>query len=248
MKIAVLSDIHSNVFALQAVLENAKSCGVEKLVNLGDIFYGPIAPRETFKLLKKHNFITISGNQDRQIIEASDEEIKNNPTLKFILEDLKDEPIAWIKSLPFDLQLNDDTYLCHGSPKSDMEYLLEDIKSGAPVLKCEKQILKSLNGQKSNLIICGHSHIPRSIKISTGQFIVNPGSVGMPAYTDDEPVLHSMENYSPHACYSIIEKQQNDWVIYNIKVPYDYQKAAKMAYKNRRYDWEHYIKTGRKLS
>ena len=102
MKIAVLSDIHSNVFALDAVIKDLKRHSVDLKANLGDILYGPVAPKSTFELLMEHDFITISGNQDRQIYESTDEEIASNPTMQFILDDLGSEPLAWMKSLPFD--------------------------------------------------------------------------------------------------------------------------------------------------
>ena len=71
MKIAALADIHSNVFALRAVAQDVQRRGVELVVNLGDVLYGPIAPKETFDFLCEKNFVTICGNQDRQIIEAA---------------------------------------------------------------------------------------------------------------------------------------------------------------------------------
>lgn len=101
-KFAILSDIHSNVFALDAVVKDARGKGVEEFVNLGDILYGPIAPKATFDYLQKLNAITISGNQDRQIYQATSEEIESNPTMQFILDDLGDAPLDWMQQLPFD--------------------------------------------------------------------------------------------------------------------------------------------------
>ena len=77
--------------------------------------------------------------------------------------------------------------------------------------------------------------------------IINPGSVGLPAYTDDEPIMHSMENYSPHASYAVLEKSRMGWTIQQIKVPYDYQRAAEKAQEQRRADWVHFLSTGRGL-
>ncbi len=145
MKIAVLSDIHSNVFALETVIEDAKKHGVVQILNLGDIFYGPIAPKATYDLLKEHGFITIRGNQDLQIYEASQDEINSNPTMQFVLHDLGNAPISWLKSLPFDKQLNDEIYMCHGTPTSDMEYLLEGIETGSPCLRSDSEIMSALN-------------------------------------------------------------------------------------------------------
>ncbi len=244
MKIAILSDIHSNVFALKAVLADAYAQGAEKMLNLGDIVYGPIAPRETYELLQKHDFITIRGNQDRQIYEANSA-ATDNPTMRFVLDDLGDEPVAWLRSLPFDCRLSTAIYLCHGSPSDDLEYLLEDVSSGRPCVRSDGDILARLSGESSEIILCGHSHIPRSVQVSTGQLLINPGSVGLPAYTDDAPTRHSMENFSPHATYAIIEKSTYGWTAQIIKVPYDFRKAALLAEENQRKDWEWYLSSGR---
>lgn len=247
MKFAVLSDIHSNVFALEAVIDDANRHGAEQMLNLGDIFYGPIAPKATYDLLKKYDFITIKGNQDRQLYEVTEEEISNNPTLQFVIEDLGEEPLAWVKSLPFDHQVNNEIYMCHGSPTNDLEYLLENIKTGVPCMRTDREILASLSGQSADVILCGHTHIPRTVEVTSGQLIINPGSVGLPSYTDDEPTVHSMENYSHHASYSIIEKNQAGWMIKQMKVPYNYQRAVKKAKGLRRDDWRHFLCTGRGL-
>jgi len=247
MKFAVLSDIHSNVFALEAVLSDAKKHSVDLIVNLGDILYGPIAPKATYDLLMQHDIVTICGNQDRQIFEASAEEIASNPTMRFIIEDLGIEPITWMKSLPFDKQLNDDVYLCHGTPDNDLIYLLEDVELGYARLRDDNEIIKHLAGQKSKLICCGHTHTPRTVSLSSGQIIVNPGSVGLQAYTDDEPNVHSMENFNAMASYSVIEKRAGIWSIKHINVPYDVKLAVVESIKRERMDWVHFLTTGRRV-
>lgn len=186
--IAAISDIHSNVFALDAVLGDIKKRGVDQIVNLGDILYGPIAPRATYELLMAHrdDIITIRGNQDRQIYEAlhlsTMAEIANNPTMDFIVRDLPKDAIEWMRALPFDCHLSEDVYLCHGTPTDDMVYLLEDIATGAPTVRSDSNILSLLNGIDSSVIVCGHTHIPRTVTLSSGQMVINSGSVGYPAY------------------------------------------------------------------
>jgi predicted phosphodiesterase len=247
MKVALLSDIHSNVFALQAVLKDVAKHSVDLKANLGDILYGPIAPKATFELLMEHDFVTISGNQDRQIYESTDDEIELNPTLQFILGDLGSKPLDWMRSLPFDQQVNDDIYLCHGTPTSDLIYLLENVDSGYAMLRSDSEIISLLAGQKSKLVCCGHTHLPRAVTLSSGQLVVNPGSVGLQAYTDEEPVVHSIENFCRYASYSIAEKTGKDWTIQNIKVPYDDLRAVNESKKRNRADWTHFLSTGRKL-
>ena len=169
MKIAALSDIHSNVFALEAVVCDAMQRGAELTLNLGDILYGPIAPRATFDLLREHEFVTIRGNQDRQICEATKEENDSNPTLQFILDDLGEAPISWLKSLPVDRQIDDEVYLCHGTPTNDLVYLLENVETGHACLRSDSEIFELLSGQSSEIVICGHTHTPRTVVLNRCQ-------------------------------------------------------------------------------
>ncbi len=251
MQIAILSDIHSNVYALDAVIKDAKHRGADCMFNLGDILYGPIAPQATFELLQKYDFTTIGGNQDRQIYDATAQEIKANPTMQFILDDLgggmHSPALNWMRGLPFNHQFNADIYLCHGTPKSDLIYLLENVTSGTPTLRDDAEILELIGDQRTQIILCGHTHIPRTVMLSTGQMIINPGSVGLPAYEDDMPCVHAMETFSPMASYAILEKIDSDYRVNHIKVPYDFDKAAYDAQKRGRDDWAHYLTTGRTL-
>lgn len=247
MKLAVISDVHANAFALEAVLADITKRSVTTLVNLGDIFYGPIAPRKTYDLLMdfEGDVVTICGNQDRQIYEATVAEIAANPTMAMVIEALHGEPMEWMCSLPPELQLNNDVYLCHGAPGNDLSYLLEDIHSGHPVVRADEEIQHFLQGQDASLILCGHSHLPKIVTLGSGQLIVNPGSVGLPAYADDLPVPHSMENYSSHASYAVVEKTDDGWLVEHCSVPYDVAAAVRLCHGLRRSDWAGFITSGR---
>ncbi len=67
------------------------------------------------------------------------------------------------------------------------------------MLRSDEEIIRLLQGQKSSLICCGHTHIARAISLSIGQLVVYPGSVGLQAYIDEEPSFHAMENFTQHA-------------------------------------------------
>uniref|UniRef100_UPI0025941D49 metallophosphoesterase family protein n=1 Tax=uncultured Psychrobacter sp. TaxID=259303 RepID=UPI0025941D49 len=234
-------------------LEDIKQRNATHIVNLGDILYGPIAPKATYELLMKHqkDITTIRGNQDRQIYEATTADINSNPTLQFIVEDLPNEAIQWMKGLPFDYELDEDVYLCHGSPTDDMVCLLENVETGQPIVRSDSDILSLLNDIDKPIILCGHTHTPRMVKLSTGQIVINTGSVGYLAYTDDLPVVHKMQNYSPDASYALVKaietEQGKHWKVEHIKVPYDFEAAAKLALENNRKDWEFALRTGRTL-
>jgi len=245
-RIAVLADIHANMWALDAVLSDVRRRGADVLLNLGDILYGPLDSRATFERLRSENVaLTVRGNQDRQIYDASEQDRRGNPTLNFVIEDLREEALQWLRSIPETAVFETEIFLCHGTPSSDETYLLEDVASGRPLLKPEEEIVRLLGGVPHPVILCGHTHIPRLVRLASGQIILNPGSVGLPAYSDDQPNPHAMENYSPHASYAILTKSTGGWDVVFHKVAYDFDKASQVAAARGRKDWAKSIATGR---
>lgn len=245
LRFAVLSDIHGNVWALEAVLEDAKRREIDQFINLGDILYGPLKPLETYRLLETVDVITIQGNEDRDIYEFDCTQAEAKPTLAYMIEQLNSSEIEWLKSLPKTAIVAEEVFACHGTPTSDLIYLLEDISTGSPIVRTEAAILSHLDGVNFPIILCGHSHIPRVVQLSSGSLIVNPGSVGVPAYDDDLPNYHAMQNYSPLASYAVIEKHNHGWQVDLLKIPYNVHLAVEQARHQGRDDWADWIETGR---
>ena len=247
MKIALISDIHSNVLALDAGISDVKRVGVDQIFNLGDILYGPLWPYETFNLLKSIEAVTIQGNQDREIYEAESADLERHPILRFASRDLAEEGTAWLKTLPKTKRVGD-VLLCHGTPQSDMIYLLEDVKNGSPNLRHDTETEELLGDCRAPVIVCGHTHTPRAIRLATGQIIVNPGSVGLPAYDDELPNKHLMQTGSPDASYAVLEKIDGRWAVQLRKVPYNFDLAAKRARELKSAganQWAGWLETGR---
>jgi len=243
-KFALLSDIHGNAWALENVMKDIIDRGIEDLINLGDIFYGPLDPHGTSKLLRDFRMLTIQGNQDRLIHENINTP-SENPTLEYVLKHLPEDQSLWLQTLPKTRVVAGELFLCHGTPLKDDSYLLEDISQGTPRLKTKSELNHLLEGIEQSVVVCGHSHIQGTVQLPNGKLIVNPGSVGLPAYTDDLPIFHKMESGCPHASYSILSNSDAGWKIEHIKIPYDWEKAAEEASKNRREDWAKWIRTGK---
>jgi len=245
-RLAVLSDIHGNIWALDAVLEHARSHGADAIVNLGDTLYGPLKPRATYdRLLHENVAITIQGNQDRKIYEAGALDLARDSTLAYVIRDLGEDPIHWMAQLPKSAVFEKDVFLCHGAPRNDTIYLLEDVMEGLPEVRSEAAITELLNNVHQPVVLCGHTHVPRVVDLSYGQMVVNPGSVGLAAYDDVHPVRHRMETFAPHACYAILEKSSAGWDVSLERVAYNYQAAAEQARSLGRDDWAQGIATGR---
>ncbi len=241
MKIAAISDIHGNSWALRAVLDDIKQKGITEIFDLGDSLYGPLDPKGTYHLLTDRKIESICGNQDREIFENADSS-EISPTLKYVRNQLFDKANLWLEELPPSRIIHDQIYLCHGTPADDSGYLLEQLHDDFLDIKDFNQIEILLADVKQKIIICGHSHRPVLVE-TPERIIINPGSVGLPAYDDELPIPHKIENFSPKARYCIVDLNRNINVEH-IAVSYDYENAALAAEKNKREDWARWLRTG----
>jgi predicted phosphodiesterase len=242
MKIAALSDIHGNLFALDAVLADIDRRGVDLIVNLGDILSGPVLPRETADRLIALGLPTIRGNHERQVLSMDPGDMGASD--RHAYDTITAEQRDWVAALPPVLRLEHDVFLCHATPQNDVDCYLEDLIEGelrpAPLNRIEERT----GTCDASLIMCGHSHIPRLSRLGTGQIIVNPGSVGIQAYDGHHPSPHTVEIGSPHARYAIAEQSSGEWTVEFVAVPYDWDAASRLAQLRGRQDWVRALKTG----
>jgi putative phosphoesterase len=239
--IAVLSDIHCNSWALEAVIEDVEKRGITTVVNLGDSFYGPLDPSGTADLLIPLNAITVRGNEDRILIEDGE----SSSSVTYVRERLTSDHIDFIRKLNATESIDGDLFLFHGTPDSDREYLLHEVSPDGLHPRREKGIQQLLKDRPESLFLCGHDHLPNVVNLAGNKLVVNPGSVGLPAYNDDAPYRHRVENESPHARYCVIEKASAGWSVEQISITYNHDAASEMAKKNNRDDWAFWLKTGR---
>ncbi len=241
-KIAIVSDIHGNSIAFSEVINDIRSKNIDTIINLGDSLYGPLDPKGTFDLLERNEVISISGNQDRIILENLDH-TSDLITLEYVKSQLDNKIIEWLRRLPFDKIIDNQIYCCHGTPQNDSEYLLEKLEAEFVSVKDFVEIEKILKDIAQKTIVCGHSHISKIIE-TDNKLIINPGSIGLPAYDDDLPVYHKMQNYNPRANYAVIDIIGDSISVERVSVEYDSEKSARLAEKNNRDDWARWIRKG----
>ena len=242
--LAVLSDIHGNRWALASVLDDVKRRGLQQLVDLGDSLYGPLDPAGTADMLAALDLPTVRGNQDRVLIEQSTPSA-SSPTLSFVRDQLTPGHLSRLESLPITAVAAGECFMCHGSPDNDDQYLLWDVTSTGPVRRSRAELSIMLANVAYSVILCGHDHTPATIRLDDGRLIVNPGSVGLPAYVDDLPYPHAMETGSPEARYAIVYRSRGEWRAEPVSVPYDHDSAIAAARSNGRPDWAAWLHTGR---
>ena len=189
MRIAILSDIHGNADALTAVLDDLAGRAVDATVCLGDHLSGPLEARRTADMLMAAPIACIAGNHDRALVTTPRSAM--GPSDAHAYDQLSGAHVAWLKGLPASLTVGP-VIAWHGTPASDLEYWLETVEGGRMRLAdrdtVEARAPTAAIGP-SSLLLCGHTHVPRIVRLKSGAVVVNPGSVGLQGYTDDAPVL-----------------------------------------------------------
>ena len=218
MRYAILADIHSNLAAFKAVLEDIKQRGgVEEIWCLGDVVgYGP-DPHQCIELLRQHKHICIAGNHDWAAIGKIDTS-EFNPeaaaAAHWTSQQLTPEDIDYLSKLPLQLE-RDDFTLVHGSPREPIwEYILS-----------ASSARENFAHFKTKYCLVGHSHVPAVFKqtckgvsvyalppdtelvLGEERLIINPGGVGQPRDGDSR------------ASYAIYDSEAK--TIRLIRIPYD---------------------------
>lgn len=241
--IALVADIHGNRWALEAVLEDIERLGAAQIVDLGDSLLGPLDPAGTADLLMARAIPSLRGNCDRIILDEAG--ATDSPTKRLADRVLIANQRAWLAALPATRVLDGGILLCHGTPQADDRFLLERASIDGPTLRPPTEIADDLNDVRQEVIGCAHSHIPRLVALPSGQVILNPGSIGVPAYFEELPWPHKMETGSPHARYATLSDGPHGWHVSFHAVPYDWERAARSAAEVMGPAYADWIRTGR---
>jgi predicted phosphodiesterase len=242
MRIAVVADIHGNLPALETVVRDFTRRGYDAVVNLGDSVSGPLLPLQTAQFLMAQDWVHIAGNSEREILTGEQGQL--NASDKFARSQLTARELAWMAALAPNASFDQEVFLCHGMPDSDLGYFLETVESTHVRAATLREIDARLGDRKDSLVLCGHTHVARSVRSSKGQLIVNPGSVGLPGFSDPSPFPHAIETGSPDARYALVEKVGESWLTTLIAVPYAHGDMARLAQERNREEWAHALATG----
>ncbi len=238
MKIALFSDIHANLPALEAFFKDVETRQPDAIYCLGDLVGYNIWPNEVIQEIRRRGIPTIAGNYDFGIGRSSDdcgcayktdaEKANGAVSISFTNEIVKDEERKYLRTLPahikVEFQLNHDKLnllLVHGSPRKINEYLFEDRE--------EKSLLRIMEDADADIMCFGHTHKPyHRILPATPEenqhfrHAINIGSVGKPK--DGDPrggyvLLHIGDNSS------VLDKDSIQ--VEFVRFTYDVEKAAK---------------------
>ena len=232
MKVAIISDVHGNRLALEAVLDDIARQGVDATFNLGDLVSGPLEPNWTADILMDLDLPTVRGNHERALIEKPPEKLSSVD--RFAQEQMEVRHRIWINDMPATMSLLVDVFLCHGTPTSDEDPWLDSWWDGRTVTTPdEATVAAKAEGFDFPVLLCGHTHVPRAVRLRDGRLIVNPGSVGL-----------QMNLGSPDARYATIERRDGKYYPSFHAVPYDHFGAARQAEANGFPQWCEVLVTG----
>ncbi|PTQ92962.1 putative phosphoesterase [Mucilaginibacter yixingensis] len=199
MRIALFSDVHANLPALEAFLADLDKCKPDAVYCLGDLIGYNIWPNEVIAEIRKRGIATLMGNHDQktkgyayELVTADNRSYLNTLPAHIRLEFLRDDYSFHI-------------LMAHGSPRSINEYMLENLG--------EDYVTEMMNEVKANVLCVGHSHLPYYRTIGD-KHIINVGSVGKPKDND------------PRGGYVVLTIG-NDIKVEFIRFAYNVEKAAR---------------------
>ncbi len=242
MRMAAIGDVHGNRAALDAALHAIDQLGVDLIVNLGDHFSGPLDAKGTAERLMSREMVSILGNHDRYLIEQSPDDMHASD--QWAYQQLEPEHKKWLSLLPATGQF-DDVFLCHATPQCDSTYWMETVADDGTVsMASQSHIEQCGEGVDAALLLCAHTHLSRICRLKDGRLLVNPGSVGCPAYDDVNPVYHVMQTGNPDASFALLQSQKGQWSAQIHHVRYDATEMAALAQKANRQGWANAVSTG----
>jgi putative phosphoesterase len=181
VRVAVLNDIHGNLPALEAVLDEVRGAGAERIVVGGDVFPGPMAHLVLRQLISSGIPVDfIYGNGDVAILDHLAGRTPKLPepyraSVRWNAEQLEPSEVRAIAEWPLTLRLKvpavGDVMFCHATPRNENEIFTRRTAEG--------RLLSVFAGVREDVVVCGHTHMPFDRTIGRTR-VVNAGSVGMP--------------------------------------------------------------------
>jgi predicted phosphodiesterase len=218
---ALVTDVHGNVAALEAVLQRVDELGIERVYCGGDLVGYGAHPNEVCDLIRGRKIPTIHGNYDYAIgrdeldcgcayTTVRDRELGRR-SVAWTLAHTTPESKAYLRGLPFDLRFElgpDTVHLVHGSPRKRNEYLFED-KSD----RLFERLAAGSTAAGDSVLAFGHTHRPWIRRVA-GVLLVNCGAVGKPKDGD------------PRAAFAVLERDAGALRARIERVPYDVEASA----------------------
>lgn len=232
-RLAVLADIHGNLAALEAVIDDVKQHRIDGIVVAGDLTGGP-QDVQVIQRLRSLGSRMIRGNRDEYLLNFDKHVGKHWAFLRCLYHRLDNDTLDFIASLPEQRVIEMDSTrpirVVHGSPQSSQDMLLPERdpdtlrvfgQAGllSPNWSPARSVSTTLDEINENVLVCGHTHISWVQKHGE-KLALNPGSVGLPINAD------------PRAQYAILTWQSSQWQVEHRALPYDIGRTQAAYHEN----------------
>ncbi len=202
MRLAVISDIHGNLPALDAVLDDLAARQPDQIVVAGDLVNRGPQPAEVVARLQPLGYPTVYGNHERYVLDAARAQDPNEggetfEPARWAMRRLTPDQLSYLQALPFS-HVVDDLLIVHASPRHDQDGIFRRTT--------EAELHAKLDGHRR--VVCGHTHVSL-VRQWEGGLVVNAGSVGNPFEGDTR------------ARYAWLERRLNGWQAEIVELPYD---------------------------
>jgi diadenosine tetraphosphatase ApaH/serine/threonine PP2A family protein phosphatase len=227
MRIAIISDVHSNIEALTEVMASVEKLRIDRLVCLGDVVGYGASPNPCCEIVKAHAEATLLGNHDAAVAGRMDYSFYYDAArqaLDWSAGQVTDENLLWLRGLPYTYRIGDVGF-CHGSPIEPKAYeyifALEQARELAPLV-----------AELPEVTFIGHSHLCRAFAIGNGEvsdvvaqrfrlrrgykYIISVGSVGQP------------RDYDPRSCFAVYDTDLRE--LEYQRVEYDIEASAQKIF------------------
>lgn len=211
MRIGILSDIHGNLPALQAVQRELERHQVDQIVNLGDVSFRGPSPRECWEAVRAMGTPVLRGNTEDWLTGSAVIPAPLAPIREWSLQRLDDGMLAEMGALPFDHRIEAHgrrIRFVHGSPQSNMEFLFP--------FTPEADLTTAVAGAEAEILVMGHTHWTFSRRIGD-LHLIGVGSVGLPFDGD------------PGAACAVLEVTADAVRLTHVRVGYDGERTMALA-------------------
>lgn len=208
MRIAVISDVHGNAFALEAVLKDLHAQSPDLIVNLGDQVHGKANPGRAFELQHGLGATEVLGSAEPFLTQ-------DDPTSVWLKSQLSEEAIQHLLNLPLTLSVLDgEVLLCHGDLQASSGHLLWSWQRGPYLTRGFQDLREHLSGVTARVILSGHTH-REGLTAIDDHLVINAGAVS-----------HQVDG-DPRARWTLLEKRNGRWLPDFRRVNYDQKEAAR---------------------
>jgi putative phosphoesterase len=211
VRVAVLSDVHGNLVALDACLADLDAQGgADAVIAAGDLCLDGPKPKKVLQRLEQLGVQCLRGNTERYLADPNGESFDGveDAQLAWTRRELGEEMLTRLRELPFAIRIGEDDnqlLVVHANPVTDDEHLWPDAD--------EATLVRMIGDEHATAIAFGHLHLPYA-RVWRGKLLVNVASAGLPKDGD------------PRACYAILTEREGGWQVKHRRVPFDVKKVA----------------------